>query len=241
VIVDAHAHIVVRAAAAGAGRAGSWRPQVTEVAGRSRIQHDGRELTSAVREFTDPGRMAAEAAAQGIGHVLLSPWVRLLPFDQPLAEAREICQVQNDALTALVAADPGRFSALGAVPLQDPATASRDLRALLGWPSGLGWPDSLARELFGMVNGAKSVAQISRTQKARHHRGTPGQTNAAGRPAAATYATGADPGVQAPRPPHRVRRRKAAPGRRRTGPGSSTRDPRRLRSRIPRPPLAALA
>src|ERR1039458_5887044 len=54
---------------AGGGRAGSWRPQVTEVDGRSRIHHDGRELTSVVREFTDPERMAAQAAAQGIGHL----------------------------------------------------------------------------------------------------------------------------------------------------------------------------
>jgi aminocarboxymuconate-semialdehyde decarboxylase len=131
VIIDAHAHIVVAAAAAGRGRAGNWRPQVTEVAGRSLIRHDGRELTSVVREFTDPGRMAAQAAAQGIGHLLLSPWVRLLPFEHPLAEARDICKVQNDALAALVAADPGRFSALGVLPLQDPVTAARDLRTLV--------------------------------------------------------------------------------------------------------------
>ena len=58
-IIDAHAHIVVRAAAAGPGRSGSWRPQVTEAGGRSRIHHDGRELTSVIREFTDPDRMAA--------------------------------------------------------------------------------------------------------------------------------------------------------------------------------------
>jgi len=139
VIVDAHAHIIVRAAAAGSsGPAGSvdsagsdsWRPRVVEEAGRSRIYTDGRELTSIVREFTDPGRMAEEAAAQGVGHLLLSPWVRLLPFGRPLPEARQICKIQNDALSDLVAADPGRFSALGAVALQDPVIAARDLRTL---------------------------------------------------------------------------------------------------------------
>lgn len=129
-IVDAHAHIVVRAAAAGPGRSGSWRPRIIEGAGRSRIYTDGRELTSVVREFTDPRRMAAEAAAQGVGHLLLSPWVRLLPFGLPLPEARQICKIQNEALSDLVAADPGRFSALGAVALQDPVTAVRDLRTL---------------------------------------------------------------------------------------------------------------
>ena len=130
-IVDAHAHIVVRAAAADREQTESWRPRVDSAAGRSRIYHDGRELTSVVREFTDPEVMAAEAAAQGIGHLLLSPWVRLLPFERPLAEARQICRIQNDALAALVAADPDRFSALGVLPLQDPAAAAGDLRALL--------------------------------------------------------------------------------------------------------------
>ena len=80
-----------------------------------------------VREFTDPERMAQEAAAQGVDHLVLSPWVRLLPFGYPLAEARKICAVQNDALAALVAGRPDRFSALGAVPLQDPAAAAEDL------------------------------------------------------------------------------------------------------------------
>jgi hypothetical protein len=61
---------------------------------------------------------------------------------------------------------------------------------------------------------------VSRTQKARRHRGTPVQTNEAGRHAAAACASGVDPPVQAPRPPHQGRRRKAAPGRRRRGPGS---------------------
>ena len=128
-IVDAHAHIVVRAAA-GSGEKDTWRPRVVEEAGRSRIYTDGRELTSVIREFTDTGRMAEEAAAQGVGHLLLSPWVRLLPFGYPLPEARQICEIQNDALSEIVAADPGRFSALGAVALQDPATAARDLRTL---------------------------------------------------------------------------------------------------------------
>jgi len=131
VIVDAHAHIIVRAAAAGPGASGSWRPQITEEAGRSRIYAEGRQLTSVAREFTDPGRMAEEAAAQGVGHLLLSPWVRLLPFGYPLPEARQICKIQNDALGDLVAVDPSRFSALGAVALQDPVTAARDLRTVM--------------------------------------------------------------------------------------------------------------
>jgi aminocarboxymuconate-semialdehyde decarboxylase len=131
VIIDAHAHIVVRAAADGPGRTGNWRPHLVEAAGHTAVFSDGRELTSVVREITSPERMAHDAAAQGVGHLLLSPWVRLLPFGYPLQEARQICTVQNDALAQLIAADPDRFSALGVVPLQDPAAAAGDLRTLM--------------------------------------------------------------------------------------------------------------
>jgi aminocarboxymuconate-semialdehyde decarboxylase len=129
-VIDAHAHIVVREAAAGPGRAGAWRPEVREVSGRSVVSLAGTDLTSAVGEMVDPGRMAREADQQGIGHLLLSPWVRLLPFSYPLEEAREVCRVQNEALAALVAAQPDRFSALGVVPLADPAAAAEDLVAV---------------------------------------------------------------------------------------------------------------
>jgi aminocarboxymuconate-semialdehyde decarboxylase len=150
VIVDAHAHIVVGEAAAGPGRTGSWRPEVTQAGGRSRIRHDGRELTSVVGEFTNPERMAHEAEAHGIGHLLLSPWVRLLPFGLPLAEARDICRIQNDALAALVAARPDRFSALGAVALQDPATAAGDLlKALASGLAGVELTPGIAGRYLG--------------------------------------------------------------------------------------------
>ena len=42
----------------------------------------------------------------------------------------ERCRIQNGALGSLVAADPGRISALGAVPLQDPELAADELLAL---------------------------------------------------------------------------------------------------------------
>jgi len=150
VIIDAHAHIVVRAATAGPGRAEAWRPRLVMAGGRERVHHDGRELTSALGEFVDPDLMAAQAAAQGIEHLLLSPWVRLLPFDYPLDAARAICDVQNDALAALVAASPGRFSAVGAVALQDPPSAARDLlRARASGLAGVELAASVAGRYLG--------------------------------------------------------------------------------------------
>jgi aminocarboxymuconate-semialdehyde decarboxylase len=131
VIVDAHSHVVAAAMTSTAGAAERWQVQVAEQAGRLRVWPGGRELTSVVREFIDPQRMAEEARADGVDHLLLSPWVRLLPFDLPVGEADTACRIQNRALAEIVAGEPAVFSALGSLPLQDPGRAARNLPGLL--------------------------------------------------------------------------------------------------------------
>jgi aminocarboxymuconate-semialdehyde decarboxylase len=146
VIIDAHSHIVSDRMTSAQGGGESWRAQVVNAAGRARVWQEGRELTSVVGEFVDPDRIAEEAANDGVDHLLLSPWVRLLPFELPVGQARDVCRIQNAALAELVAARPETFSALGALPLQDPATAARDLPQLLR--------DGLAGvELSGLIAG----------------------------------------------------------------------------------------
>jgi aminocarboxymuconate-semialdehyde decarboxylase len=66
---------------------------------------------SMVGEPADPERILEEAAAMGVDHVVLSPWVRLLDGD--LGH----CRSQNEQLAALVG---HRVSVLGAVPLDEP-------------------------------------------------------------------------------------------------------------------------
>jgi aminocarboxymuconate-semialdehyde decarboxylase len=101
VIVDFHAHVIVR----------ELLPHVSPP-------------PSAVGEFVEPAGILAAAGRAGIDHVVLSPWVRLLSSDV------EQCRIQNDALAELVLAN-SRISALGAVPLQDPAPAVRELREVM--------------------------------------------------------------------------------------------------------------
>ena len=72
--------------------------------------------------------MLGDAAGSGIGHLLLSPWINLVPVDAQPDEARLVCRVQNESLARLVTAHPGRLSAVGAVPVQDPALAARNWR-----------------------------------------------------------------------------------------------------------------
>jgi aminocarboxymuconate-semialdehyde decarboxylase len=126
-IIDAHAHIIVDSMTATPTRTEPWRIEVGSESGQARPVLGGREVATVIHEFFDAERMAEESAALGVEHLLLSPWVRLLPYELELAEARHVCRLQNEALAALVAARPKLFSAIGAVALQDPATAAADL------------------------------------------------------------------------------------------------------------------
>jgi len=113
-IIDTHCHVIVAEMTAGTVPE-HWRPVVSREGGRYRLGFRGREINSVTAEFTDVALMLAEAATAGIGHLLLSPWINLVPVDAAPEEARLICQVQNDALAAAAAAHPGRVSAVGAV------------------------------------------------------------------------------------------------------------------------------
>jgi aminocarboxymuconate-semialdehyde decarboxylase len=149
-IIDTHCHVIVDEMTR-PGVPAAWRPQVTREDGRYRLGFRGREITSVAGEFTDVAVMLAQAAATGVEHLLLSPWVSLVPVDATLAEARLICEVQNRALAAAAAAHPGHVSAVGAVPLQDPGAAARDVAELITIPGmcGVEVPASVGGRYLG--------------------------------------------------------------------------------------------
>jgi aminocarboxymuconate-semialdehyde decarboxylase len=130
-IVDAHCHLIAAEMMTAAVPAG-WRPAISHSGGGQVVTFRGRELRSAVAEFSDIEVMRAQAAAGGVDHLLLSPWIMLVPTEADLPDAVRICRVQNDAL-ARAAAD-GAVSALGAVPLQDAAAAAAELAGLMQLP-----------------------------------------------------------------------------------------------------------
>ena len=109
-----------------------WRPAISTSGGRPVVTFRGRELRSIVAEFTDIEVMIAQAAADGVDHLLLSPWIMLVPTEAELAEAVRVCRVQNEGLS--LAAAGGQVSALGAVPLQDAAAAVAELDYLMRLP-----------------------------------------------------------------------------------------------------------
>ena len=108
-----------------------WRPAISRDGGRYRLAFRGRDIGSVVSEFTDVDTMLGQAAATGVDRVLLSPWISLVPAEADQATARDVCEVHNTALAALVAAHPGQVSAVGAVVLQEPELAARQIAGLV--------------------------------------------------------------------------------------------------------------
>ena len=149
-IIDAHCHVIVPEMTARSVPE-AWRPVLRTEDGQRIVGFRGRELTSAAGEFSDAGIMLGDAAAAGVDHLLLSPWINLVPVDAAPAEAQLVCRVQNEALARLVAGHPGRLSAVGAVPVQDPGLAAKDLAALMAVPGlhGVEIPSSVGGRYLG--------------------------------------------------------------------------------------------
>jgi aminocarboxymuconate-semialdehyde decarboxylase len=133
VIVDCHAHVIPAAMRTDAVPA-DWRPQLERADGQLVVSFQGQRLTSVTREFCDIAIMLEQAAATGVSHLLLSPWILLVPVLADSAEAARICRLQNESLAQSAADHPGRVYALGAVPLQDPAGSVAELEYLMQLP-----------------------------------------------------------------------------------------------------------
>ena len=150
VILDAHCHVIAPRMMTSAVPQ-QWRPAIRRSGGEAVIEFRGRQLNSVVAEFSDVDVMLAQAAATGVTHLLLSPWIMLVPVTAPVDEAVRVCRIQNEALAAAAASHPESVRVLGAVPLQDPPAAARELEYLMGLPGvrGAEVPASVAGDYLG--------------------------------------------------------------------------------------------
>jgi len=67
---------------------------------------------------------------EGVGAQVVSPMPELLSYWFSLDDGVEICRYLNQSIAGLAASAPGRFFGFGAVPLQDPEAAARELSGL---------------------------------------------------------------------------------------------------------------
>ena len=146
-VLDAHAHVIVPELLGGE----EWQPTLSWEDGRHVIRFRGRTIRSASHEWSDVATIIAGQADAGIDHTLVCPWIELLFADGDAADALRRCRTGNDGLATMVAGNPERLSALGAVPMQDPSLAADELRALMaqGALSGVEVPASVGGTYLG--------------------------------------------------------------------------------------------
>jgi len=132
-LIDVHSHVVPQELPADptGGAIGAW-PSVVCEACRTKAQvFMGKRP---FREIDDrswsPSRRVEDMDLDGVAAQALSPMPELLSYWLDVGPALELTRHVNDAIAAMVADRPGRFYGLGAVPLQDPDLAAREVRDL---------------------------------------------------------------------------------------------------------------
>ena len=156
---DIHAHVIVPEITREAGGGEAWRPHVfRDDAGAQVVDSGGKQIRAAVAEFVDiDGILAAQDEAR-VDRVLLCPWVPLLYYDADPDESLGRARIQNDALAGLVRDHPERVAALGALPLQDPELAARELESLMA--AGVLKGVEVAASVRGVFLGDDSFAPL---------------------------------------------------------------------------------
>ncbi len=77
--------------------------------------------------LTNTDRRLAEMDRQGVGREVLSIWTDIFGYDLPAAKGAAWHGLLNDSLKRLCDAQPERFSWMASGPLQDAASAAREL------------------------------------------------------------------------------------------------------------------
>lgn len=149
-ILDCHCHIIPAGMLTGAVPQ-PWRPQLSVTNGQRVVSFQGRRLTSVTGEFSDVAVMLEEAGTAGVSHLLVSPWILLVPVHAEVPVAIRICRVQNESIAQAAQDSGGRVYGLGAVPLQDPSLAAAELADLIALPGmrGVEVPASVAGSYLG--------------------------------------------------------------------------------------------
>lgn len=127
-VIDVHSHFVPLGLPEMATRTGDRRwPEMRTTGDLGEIIQDGQRYRSIDSSYWDIDRRVEQLDALGVDVQVLSPLPVMLPFWADGALAGERCAAYNDRLAEACGAHPGRFLALGIVPVQDPALAVKEL------------------------------------------------------------------------------------------------------------------
>ena len=133
-VIDVHTHIVPEHFPASGGRlAGNAWPYMDHIApGEANVMISGRNFRTVVDRCWSVQRRLTEMPAEGIDQQVLSPMPELLAYNMPPNDCLDLGRYLNETIARMISESPDRFFGLGAVPLQDPDLAAKELASVRG-------------------------------------------------------------------------------------------------------------
>lgn len=128
-LVDMHAHVVPEHFPAVNSRPG-WPSMDHFEPGRAKVIINGENYRTVHNGSWDSERRVADMRAMGVDAEAISPMPELLSYWYKPQDGLDMCRHLNEFIRGLVDGTPGRFYGLGAVPLQDPDLAAKELASI---------------------------------------------------------------------------------------------------------------
>ena len=128
-LIDVHAHVVPHdfPDAPISGSESRWPCVCHEPGNQADVRIAGRSFRKIDHRSWDAAVRIADMDRTGVARQALSPMPELLSYWFEPAVGLELCRWMNDTLSEMATRHPTRFSALGIVPMQDPALAATEL------------------------------------------------------------------------------------------------------------------
>jgi aminocarboxymuconate-semialdehyde decarboxylase len=134
-LIDVHSHVVPRSLPRDptGGEIGAWPSVHCEACGRlAKVMVGNKPFRDIDDRSWDVERRVADMDADGVWQQALSPMPELLSYWLEPGAALELTRHLNATIGEMVARRPDRFHGLGAVPLQDPELAAKEIATLRG-------------------------------------------------------------------------------------------------------------
>ena len=131
-VIDVHTHIVPEQFPAFGGRvAGDAWPHMDHIApGQANVMISGHNFRTVTDQCWNIPRRLGDMLDEGVDQQVLSPMPELLAYRLSPTDCLELSQHLNETIAKMVSESPDRFFGLGAVPLQDPDLAAKELTAV---------------------------------------------------------------------------------------------------------------
>jgi aminocarboxymuconate-semialdehyde decarboxylase len=131
--IDIHTHVVPERFPpyAGKGKDVPWPSMADADACHKHVMISGKLYRTVTDGSWSVPRRIEQMSEMRVNRQALSPMPELLSYWLPLADAKVLIRYLNEQLAEMIALAPERFIGLGAVPLQDPESAIRELEFLM--------------------------------------------------------------------------------------------------------------